>query len=643
MTNGAADGANTQARVDGDGRLAAAVRRSLTAGRAGRTSGAELVVACFDSRDPAAVLDAARAAHQAGVDFLPVHPTPRGVRIGPWTTAGQPGCHQCVVFREEHALGAEQSRASSALGRAVSAGTVAVPAAVLVGPVVTVVAGLVADHVARADGETLAQAVLDVDTVTLEVTRHRFIADPECPTCGGLPDDGPDAGSLPLLPRPKARPESYRLRDLAAEHEHLVDVFVDPKLGLFSVLNVAHQHPMILTAALGGPVCCTELAGYGRTFTYPSSVAVAIAEALERLGGSRRARRTTVRASYRELGPERAVEPTELGLPAEPYGKDAVAYHPDLPIDWVYGYSFRRGGPVLVPETFVYYGGHTQGFGQESSNGCALGSSLEEAALYGIFEVAERDGFLATWFAQLPVPRIDPHTSDDPQTRLLVRWLERETGCRLYVFDTTMPEGVPSIWLMLVDESGRPDRPKAFCGGGAHLDPERALHSALVELATVARYQQQLLRDPERTAQLVADPDEVREMDDHGALAAAPQAWDRFGFLFQRTEVLSMAEAFPYQKRHQPAADLRDDLLQTVSRYVDGGSDVIVVDQTSREQAEVDLACVRVIIPGTLPMVFGHRNRRVDLARFREIPVRLGYRDTPLHPSEVNPHPHPFP
>ncbi|MET7468035.1 TOMM precursor leader peptide-binding protein [Micromonospora sp. NPDC005686] len=600
----------------------------------------------LDQPETDRLLAAATAAQQAGRDFLPVYPTPRGIRIGPYTVAGTPGCHSCVQRREGRARIAGTSWRSE-LWKALYADTVQPPSPVLAPPVRSVVAALVADEVARANagtGPRCAGAVLEVDTATLEISRHRFIAEPECALCGGLPDDSPAAGSLTLVSRPKRRPDDYRARSLTAEYEQLLDLMVDSETGLISTVTAHHHHPMILVGALGGPVCCSELSGYGRTFSYPASVAVAIAEALERFAGTLpRARRTCVTASYRELGPDRAVDPVALGLPPAPSTHHAVRYHPDLPVEWVYGYSFRRGGPVLVPETFAYYGAHQTTFGGESSNGCALGGTMEEAILHGIFEIAERDAFLATWYARLPVPRIDPMTSADPMTRLLVQWLERTTGSRLHVFDITMPEQIPSLWLMLVDEEGRPGQPKAFCGAGAHLDPERALWAGLVELASVADATKEEVAADTTAPSMVADPELVVRMEDHMLVAASPESWHRFDFLYQRDEILSMEQAFPVADRHQPADDLLDDLNRVVDRYLGEGYDVVVVDQTAVEQAAADLTAVRVIVPGFLPMVFGYRNRRADLPRLLDLPVRLGHRDTPLDPQEINPYPHPFP
>jgi ribosomal protein S12 methylthiotransferase accessory factor len=108
--------------------------------------------------------------------------------------------------------------------------------------------------------------------------------------------------------------------------------------------------------------------------------------------------------------------------------------------------------------------------------------------------------------------------------------------------------------------------------------------------------------------------------------------------------VVSLAEAFPPEHRYPPAADLAEDLRYAVDRYLGSGLDVIVVDQTIPEHRAAGLACAKVVIPGTLPMTFGHRHRRAaGIPRLHTTPVTLGYRTGPLPVTEVNPYPHPFP
>ena len=74
------------------------------------------------------------------------------------------------------------------------------------------------------------------------------------------------------------------------------------------------------------------------------------------------------------------------------------------------------------------------------------------------------------------------------------------------------------------------------------------------------------------------------------------------------------------------------------------GLDVIVVDQTSPEILRNGLHCVKVIVPGMLPMTFGYHMTRLEgLARVLTVPARLGFAKEPLAPGQLNPHPHPFP
>jgi len=72
--------------------------------------------------------------------------------------------------------------------------------------------------------------------------------------------------------------------------------------------------------------------------------------------------------------------------------------------------------------------------------------------------------------------------------------------------------------------------------------------------------------------------------------------------------------------------------------------DVIVVDLTAPEITRNGLHCVKVLIPGMLPMTFGHHFTRVaGLERVLRVPVELGYAKQPLRLEDLNPYPHPFP
>ncbi|MBD0324589.1 MAG: YcaO-like family protein, partial [Aldersonia sp.] len=109
-------------------------------------------------------------------------------------------------------------------------------------------------------------------------------------------------------------------------------------------------------------------------------------------------------------------------------------------------------------------------------------------------------------------------------------------------------------------------------------------------------------------------------------------------------EVQSFQDAFEKSDLSVAQPDLAVDLDRVVARYLGTGLDVIVVDQTTPEQAAGDLRCVKVIVPGTLPITFGYRHQRTTgFERLTRVPWELGYAPRPLAAADLNPDPHPFP
>ncbi len=645
----------------GQGRVRNALADRLARDGRAELPGAEvhnsLVIAVADTVESAGLLWS--RCRELGAAWLPVHAELDRVVIGPLTRPGRPGCARCLDRRRAGARpepGAETEldlRHGERIARTVSA---------LLGPHAADTAATLAlrEATAWAAGAAAATdgAAVMLELATLRVSVHRFLPDPECPFCGAVPDDAPEAAVV--APRSRLKPDaaSVRARNLIAMERTMLEQYVDSETGVIVDVRPTAQFPFPTVSARlqpGGPARGEE--GYGRTTDFQSARLTGIAEALERLAGVRPGgKRTVVRGTYRELY-DRALDPRTLGLyPPERYAIEDFPYeqyHDDLELPWVWAYSFGSGRPLLVPEQIAYYRvNHSHGSGPaastpfvyEISNGCALGSCLEEAIIHGLVEVAERDAFLMTWFARMPVPRLDPATADDPRIELVLERIAHRTGYQPFVFTNTLEQRVPSFWVMAVDPSGDPDRPKVVCAGGSALDAERGVLNALQELATCLEWR--LLtypRDRARAERLVHDATAVRRMDDHGLLYSHPDAFDRFEFLLKSAPPHSFAEF--RQTWHWPRhADLRQDLNEILARYLGAGLDVLVVDQTRPEHRAAGFACVKVIVPGTLPMTFGHDARRVDgLRRLLEVPHQLGYRDRPLTQADINPHPHPFP
>jgi ribosomal protein S12 methylthiotransferase accessory factor len=598
---------------------------------------------------------AARAwAARGSIPWLPVWTELGHAVIGPLEVPGEAGCVNCALARRRR-LRADRDE-WVALRRRHRDSLAARPSTLLTGLAADLVAALVAedtDRVAAGAPPRTRRAVHRVRLADLNLTRHRFLPDPACPVCGDLPEDSAELARVSLRPRPAHAPGSYRTRSLRGELPRLMDTYVDNEAGLIRSLDGWSAGAQVFTAApLGWRGDGGTTAGYGGAGTFQESRLVAVLEALERYAGTPGGRRTVVEGTYRELAGD-ALDPRELGLyPPQRYqlpGFPFAPFSPDRRYRWVWGWSFARAAPILVPEQCAYYAvprrrGDPPGFVHENSNGCALGGSLEEAILHGVLEVAERDAFLLAWYARLPAPRIDLATARDRTVPLLAAAIETETGYQVLAFDISTEQRIPCIWAMACHPSSVP---ALACAAGAHPDPTSALVRALRELGTSLAALVRRCQDPEnvrRAFAMAADRTQVQEMEDHALRYADPGAAAGLAFLTGSTAMRPAGEVGGAEPGGFASDDLRDNLQEAVSRYTDLGMDVIVVDQTAPEHVAGGFSCVKVLIPGTLPMTFGHQFRRVDgLPRLYRVPALLGYRDRPLRPDEVNPDPHPFP
>ncbi|HTI27849.1 MAG TPA: TOMM precursor leader peptide-binding protein [Kutzneria sp.] len=546
-------------------------------------------------------------------DEVPVLVEPHQVIVGP----PPPGCPECLRTRRLAAAGPDEA----ALIDTAAASSLTTFAADLV--------------IALTDAATDPTRCWIVDTGSFHTSRHAFLPDPRCTTCSSAPPDS--AGAAIVLPRrrPKLSPGSSRVREL--DGPALAKTYVDGRAGLITAVNSYTQHAFPFSEAVLAVPGEEPATGHGRTRDFASAWRISVVEALERSAAyGPSAKRTSVVASYDEVR-DHALDPRSFGLyPPDRYRTPGFPYRPfteDAVTSWVWGYSFSRQCPVLVPEGHVYYRmprpPDDRRFAAEISSGCALGGCYEEAVLHGLLEIAERDAFLLAWYGRLPLPEIDLDTVEDDRIALVAERIALR-GHRVRVFDTTREHGVPSFWALAEDVVGG-DRPKTASTGGSGLDPAEAVLAALHELCQTVEYVALMALDPgwlDRARRLADNPAEVTTMADHLLCAANPGTVDRFSFL------LDGARTVPWQQARRrwdwPANDdIGTDLAEAVTRFADAGLEVVAVDMTSAEHRAGEFRCVKVIVPGSVPMTFGHSSRRVT--------------GLPRLPEVRNPFPHPFP
>jgi ribosomal protein S12 methylthiotransferase accessory factor len=204
-----------------------------------------------------------------------------------------------------------------------------------------------------------------------------------------------------------------------------------------------------------------------------------------------------------------------------------------------------------------------------------------------------------------------------------------------------MEQEIPSVWAVAKNRSSK--GVNLICAAGANPDPVRAVKSAVYELAgMMVRHDEILKKNRQKYEEMLRNPLAVRTMEDHGLLYGLREAEDRLSFLLDDQRPLrTFAEEFK-----QPLArpDLKDDLQDILQRFRELDLEVIVVDQTTPITKRNGLFCVKVLIPGMLPMTFGHHLTRIKgLERVLQVPMKLGYANQPLSYEQLNPYPHPFP
>ncbi|MWV45652.1 TOMM precursor leader peptide-binding protein [Paenibacillus sp. HJL G12] len=395
--------------------------------------------------------------------------------------------------------------------------------------------------------------------------------------------------------------------------------------------------------------------GFGRAYRRPDAEKLGVLEAVERYCGMcDRKSSPAEKRSYDEVR-DQAADPADFGLHdaadrAHPAFR-LKTYSEELPVYWTPAYSVKEHREVLVPEQLVYYAdGHfrqsSNRFVYDSSNGLALGSTPEEAVLHGLFELIERDNFLCAWYNRLALQELDIEDTGLDELKQIMYFLELE-GIRIRFFDITMELPVPSVWAVAYDTRENAVM-KAYNAAAAHFVPEKAIESAAMEVITsLPIYEDALRRDEamqERVLQLTGHPEAVTEFEDHVLYYASEQNCRGLDFVLNVDEANKQSVRRVYQDLFYESDrftddDLAKDLEELFSEVIKHYKNMYVVDVTPDEVAGFGFYAAKVLVPGMLPMTFGHQHKRVITERLVRERLRRGLKED----FEMNPEPHPFP
>jgi ribosomal protein S12 methylthiotransferase accessory factor len=290
----------------------------------------------------------------------------------------------------------------------------------------------------------------------------------------------------------------------------------------------------------------------------------------------------------------------------------AAPFQPERPVDWTPMWSLTHERVRWVPTQYCYYrypGEPDHEFAWADSNGCASGSTLEEAILQGFLELVERDACALWWYSRVRRPAIELASFDDPFFRRAEAFL-RGLGRTLWALDLTSDLGVPVVVALTHDATGG----RIICGLGAHLDARVAASRAVAELN-----QMMILETAERSPAPPEDP----------ALAR----WMREATLVNQPYLAPAPGRVVTAADHPPldTEDVLEDLNRCLGAVRRSGLEMLVLDTT---RDDIGFPTVRVAVPG-----LRHFWARFAPGRLYDVPVALGWLPSPLAETDLNPVP----
>jgi ribosomal protein S12 methylthiotransferase accessory factor len=622
------------------------VASGLAQGEGDGFAAGDACLVLFDLRlDPRLAVDVQKRALAAGATLVFVGLEPGTVQIGPVVRPGVAGCLDCVLQRVHSNHPTARQFADNGQRRRPQPQR----------PLSPVAARVVLDLIATAADTLPVGNVLRVKADSLEISRHRFIA---ATNCSGCPVERPVSRpqALQFVPRIKRAASDKRVPNPKLSLDSARRVFVDRHSGLVKHVFQNRQSDLmpLFTSERPYPGGKDIDYSHGRASNYQTSELVAILEAVERYAGNElRDGSVALRGSYRQMVAahgDRVPDPAIYLLHSEQQRANPLfqlePYHEDLECGWVWGHSMRRNGPVLVPEQLAYYnlrnrpGAPTHRFVYDSSNGCSLGGSLEEATLGGLHEIVERDAYFSTWYSRVPPPRIALDSVDDRRSAALIA-RSLASGFAVHLFDLTSDARIPVVGAMIVDPAADA-MVKSYCASACDGRWSEAIFAALAEVTTsMGVYRKNKDLSVDRARAMFADGSLVQDMYDHVHLYSLPETFARLQFLLDGDAcTLGQCQARTPDTIH---VDLTRELQAECAKVLQVATDVIVVDQTFPELRELGLCAAKVLAPGLLPVTFGHQYQRVDPARLDRFAQFRGVAGARFSTANINPYPHNFP
>ena len=586
-----------------------------------------------------------RVAIETNIPWLLVKPVGKKIWVGPLFNPAQGACWQCLSQRIKqhrlfHSIAEKHDRIIPPL---VSLDTT-------LSTTLHIALNLAANEVLRwsinRDDHLLHNKLVTFDTIDLTSEEHILTRRPQCLACG-------DVERLHELHRPPFELHGngriintdggHRLVDPVATYETYRH-HVSPITGVVRTLReleTPQSNVHIFTAGHNLiPISDHEdhLPTYlrdqssGKGRSREQARASALCEALERYSGVYQGVEPIVRSTLEDLG-DRGIHPNACMHYSEHQYTTREAWHAEcdhsfqrvperfeetMSMDWTAIWSLTNEVTRYLPTAYCFYnynGPHRKTCVPDS-NGCAAGNTLEEAILQGFFELVERDGVGTWWYNRLCRPSVDLSSFQDNYIDSLVESYHTHKR-EIWVLDLTTDLQIPVFAAV----SRRIDHftEDLIFGFGAHFDARIAINRALTEMNQLLPFVSKFDKNGQTNYQY----DGKMEL-----------KWWKTSTLTNQPYLAPSTVDAPQPASLYPTPGnqtIREDMDTCLSLIKNAGMDLLVLNQT---RPDIGLPVVKVIVPQM--RIFW---KRLGKGRLYDVPVQMGWLDTPTEESEMNPFP----
>lgn len=602
-----------------------------------------IIVVVNDYQEPA-ISEINKLAMANGLPWMLIKPTGLLPLVGPFFMPGRTACWQCLESRLSHNREVESYiMRRKNLKHPFPTNRANIPLAQMQ----AISLGLLQLGRWLATGEnlTLESRIAAINILTGEQHFHLVTKRPQCACCGN-----------PELSLKAGKPLDFKVQKLTAQGEN--GFRAEPPETTFmryaqhiSDISGVVKHVLPAPYSGDGPIR-TYTAGHnfalkndglyfikdglrsassGKGKTDSQARTSALCEALERYSGLYRGEETTIISSLNKLAGD-AVDPRTVTLFSAQQYQDREAwlkrgerfqivpfeFNPDADISWSPLWSVTEHRTKWLPSSLLYYGFsdlNGQFYFWGDSNGCAGGSTVEDATLQGFLELVERDAVAIWWYNRIQRPQVDLATLEDPYIEQMREYYSRHHR-EFWVLDLTADLGIPVFAAVNRRTDGEAE--DIVIGFGAHLDARVGIMRALTEMNQFI------------PALLSKNPDGTTR---YGYDDPASVNWWKTAKLAEQL-YLQPLEGQILKLEDLPSAATGDVIehLNTCFRVVEEqGMEVLVLDQT---RPDIGLPVVKVIVPG-----MRHFWARFAPGRLYEVPVRLGWLSEPKEQADLNPIP----